>query len=127
MLEQKVVEILAALQKLVEQQGPAALVLGLHVIHIEAVFDIVFSTVLLLLLFIVARVMLRWWKKDLDNDEKETEMIARIFGSIFSVIGATVIIINFMVVWFSVRTWMALLDPRLALAYDILKRVANQK
>ena len=128
MLEQKVVEILAALQKLVEQQGPAAFTLALRLIRIEAAFDVAAAVIVLAVVLIIGRILLRWWRTKLPEsyDVFDAEM-GRVLLTVVWGVGGLLGAIYSMTVFLSARTWMALLDPRLALAYDILKRVSSQK
>lgn len=124
-VDQQVAQILKALQDTVKEYGPEGIHLALSVLRFEAIMNVVFSLGAILVVWVVSKRIWEWRKKALEEDPRNdtaeigSAMLLGMMG-LLTLMGTGTLLL-------SARTWMAIYDPRLALAYDILRKVLRSK
>jgi hypothetical protein len=109
-LEQKVVELIDGAQKLAEP----AFAVTLRAVQIGALLDLILSIAFLVMLFYAARWALR------HRDRWPEDSFAVEFGGAFMLIALAVCVTLCLITIFAPSTYLAIFDPKLALAYRLI-------
>lgn len=119
LLDAKLAEILDQIQKAVVKYAPEAMRLVLHAIQLQAILQLVAGGVAVLLALVSIGLMVMFIGRGYRDNWRDG---ANIFMSIVSGIGGVVMTVVASCQLFDRMVWMAAVDPRLALAWAILKK-----
>jgi len=125
-LDAKLSQILDELQKAAAKYAPGALTLGLDTIRAVAIIHLLWGFLALIIVIVAVTTYARtyWIWKPMNRIPMPEDTPTLIAGvNVASAIIGVVFLIVFFAAILNTTTWLALIDPRLALAKMILDRV----
>ena len=126
-----VIDVLTRVEQGLFDVAPAALEMGLAVIRINAIGHLIVGFVCLVLSIILAYFGLRLFKSYSSSTkrtiyyEDSEESWKPVFGSLLGIASPIIFLAGFLPSWFNIWNWVAVFQPELALAKQLMEVIVK--